>query len=209
MRKETTGGAKKKKKKDLRFTTQSSPDSELQFLQGFQRNRNISQSLYSQKYDMQRLTGVLLFELSFVRFQNRTYLTTLVVKRNRVENGRRNGVSDPRMPNCKLKSGIVRGGCRITKGYSSLWTWPNSANGRGNFGQWPDLPTRRYVFFYTKEETGNPIPSFPLFESTTRRGRWKSVGWKGVGWLIRSVDGTVNCTGLWLLETFRLTANSR
>lgn len=49
MRKETTGGAKKKKKKDLRFTTQSSPDSELQFLQGFQRNRNISQPLYSQK----------------------------------------------------------------------------------------------------------------------------------------------------------------
>lgn len=186
MRKETTGGAKKKKKKDLRFTTQSSPDSELQFLQGFQRNRNISQSLYSQKYDMQQLAGVLLFELSFVRFQNRTYLTTLVVKRNRVENGRRNGVSDPRMPNCKLKSGIVRGGCRITKGYSSLWTWPNSANGRGNFGQWPDLPTRRYVFFYTKEETGNPIPSFLSFIWIDYEERKMEIGWMERGWMVDS-----------------------
>lgn len=92
------------------------------------------------KYDtMQRLAGVLLFNLSwpFVRFQNRTYLTTLVVKRNRVEKLERRKKwspirgNDSRMPNCKLKSGIVRGGCRITKGYSSLWTWPNSANGRG------------------------------------------------------------------------------
>lgn len=136
------------------------------------------------KYDMQRLAGVLLFELSFVRFQNRTYLTTLVVKRNRVENGRRNGVSDPRMPNCKLKSGIVRGGCRITKGYSSLWTWPNSANGRGNFGQWPDLPTRRYVFFYTKEETGNP--SFLSFIWIDYEERKMEIGWMERGWMVDS-----------------------
>lgn len=119
MRKETTGGAKKKKKKTYVLLHNRHLIPSCNFFKDFN-GIEISQSLYSQKYDMQRLAGVLLFELSFVRFQNRTYLTTLVVKRNRVENGRRNGVSDPRMPNCKLKSGIVRGGCRITKGYSSL-----------------------------------------------------------------------------------------
>lgn len=184
MRKETTGGAKKKKKKTYVLLHNRHLIPSCNFFKDFNGIEIFPNRSIHKKYDMQRLAGVLLFELSFVRFQNRTYLTTLVVKRNRVENGRRNGVSDPRMPNCKLKSGIVRGGCRITKGYSSLWTWPNSANGRGNFGQWPDLPTRRYVFFYTKEETGNP--SFLSFIWIDYEERKMEIGWMERGWMVDS-----------------------
>lgn len=42
-----TGGDGWSGKKDLRFTTQSSSDSELQFLQGFQRNRNFPIALFT------------------------------------------------------------------------------------------------------------------------------------------------------------------